>query len=199
MSANSLDALLERLSSGDAAAAEQAFLEYEPYLRKVVRRLLPSRLRSKFDSQDVVQSTWADLVRDFGSSRRRFNDRDHLLAFLVKATRNRFLDRVRQHHTALDRERPLVDEDGPNLPPAREPRPSEVVQADQVWERLLDLCPPEHHELLRLKRQGLRTVEIAARTGLHEDSIRRLLRGLARRLAFSDPDVAKDERFKDDE
>ena len=47
---------------------------------------------------------------------------------------------------------------------------------------MLDLCPPEHHEVLVLRREGLPLVEIAARTGLHEGSVRRILRRLAREL-----------------
>jgi len=187
MNEDALDILLQQLSSGEAAAAEQAFRAYEPYLRKVVRRLLPERLRPKFDSADVVQSVWADLIRDFAESGRRFANAEHLRAFLVKATRHRFIDRVRRHQTAADRERPLEEAEADHLPESREPRPSEVAQATELWERLLVLCPPEHRELLHLKRQGLATTEVAARTGLHEDSVRRILRDLARRLAFQEP------------
>ena len=43
---------------------------------------------------------------------------------------------------------------------------------------------PAHREILILKRQGLPLAEIAARTGLHEGSIRRILYDLARRLAI---------------
>jgi RNA polymerase sigma-70 factor (ECF subfamily) len=50
---------------------------------------------------------------------------------------------------------------------------------------MLALCPPAHHELLRLKRQGLGLAEIAARTGLHESSVRRILYNLASRYAES--------------
>jgi RNA polymerase sigma-70 factor (ECF subfamily) len=49
---------------------------------------------------------------------------------------------------------------------------------------MLALCPPEYHEILHLKRQGLLLDEIANRTGLHEGSVRRILRRLARQLAF---------------
>ena len=63
------------------------------------------------------------------------------------------------------------------------PRPSEVVQADELWDTLLKLCPPAHREILELKRQGLVHSEIAARVGLHEGSVRRILYELARRLA----------------
>jgi len=184
MSSKSLDLLLEKLCSGDAAAAEQVFLAYEPYLRKVVRRQLPPRLRAKLDSVDVVQSIWADVLQGFRSAGWRFADAAHLRAFLVKATQHRFIDRIRQHEKAAKLEKPLACTDPEQLPPAKQPRPSETVQADELWQRMLTLCPPAHHKVLELKRQGLTLVEIARRTGLHEGSVRRILRQLAREMAL---------------
>jgi hypothetical protein len=58
-----------------------------------------------------------------------------------------------------------------------------VVQAEDLWEQMLALCPPAHHELLRLKQRGLPVAEIAARSGLHESSVRRILYDLERRFA----------------
>jgi RNA polymerase sigma factor (sigma-70 family) len=187
MSAAPLHALLERLCRGDEQAAEEVFRTYEPYLRKVVRRQLPARLRAKFDSLDIVQSVWADVLDGFRGAGWRFEDADHLRAFLVKVTHHRFIDRYRQHRRALERERPLAEGEGEAGPG---PRPSELARADDLWDKLLALCPPEHHELLLLKRQGLGTPEIAARTGLHEDSVRRVLRQLARRLVLHPPSPA---------
>lgn len=184
MSDEPLQALLERLCHGDDQAAEQVFRTYEPYLRKVVRRQLPARLRAKFDSLDIVQSVWADVLDGFRRAGWRFEDADHLRAFLVKATRHRFIDRYRQHQRALERERPLAESENDAGPASPGPRPSEVARADDLWDKLLALCPPEHRDVLHLKRQGLAAPEIAARTGLHEDSVRRLLRQLARRLAL---------------
>src|SRR5262249_39596368 len=111
MSTHPLDELLERLCSGDAEAAEQVFRTYEPYLRMVVRRQLPARLRAKFDSVDVVQSVWADVLRGFRESGWRFNSADQLRAFLTRVTRNRFIDRVRQHQRVLDHEQPREADD----------------------------------------------------------------------------------------
>lgn len=198
MSADAPEVWLEKLCSGDAAAVEQAFRAYEPYLRMVVRRQLTPRLRAKFDSVDIVQSVWADVLRGFRQSHGHFTDPAQLRAFLVKATRNRFLNRVRRHKTALEREQPLAATPGGELPPARQPRPSELAQAKELWERLLALCPPAHRELLRLKQQGFPLAEVAARTGLHEGSVRRILYDLARRVAFREkqefsPDVARGE------
>jgi RNA polymerase sigma-70 factor (ECF subfamily) len=183
MSTDPLEGLLEKLSSGDPTAAEQAFLAYEPYLRMVVRRQLPAWLRPKFDSVDVVQSVWADLLDGFRTAGWRFADADHLRAFLTKATRHRFIDRLRQHERAREREQPLYESSASEGAQADDPRPSEVAQAEDLWQQMLALCPPAHHELLRLKREGLALDEIAARTGLHPSSVRRILYDLARRLA----------------
>jgi RNA polymerase sigma-70 factor (ECF subfamily) len=189
---DSLDHLLSSLCNGDRAAAETAFRQFEPFLRNVVRRNLAPGLRAKFDSEDIVQSVWGTLLTGFREAGWRFADVDHLRAFLVKATRNRFLDRVRQHGRVAGRERPLGDLASDQIPPAREPRPSQLAQEDELWQKVLELCPPEHQELLRLKREGLSLDDIAARTGLHKDSVRRVLRGLARRLAFRElPDVGE--------
>ena len=68
--------------------------------------------------------------------------------------------------------------------PSPQPRPSEMAQAGDLWRRIVSLCPPAHRPVLALKRQGYSLAEIAERTGLHPDSIRRILRTLARELAF---------------
>jgi RNA polymerase sigma-70 factor (ECF subfamily) len=183
MNADPLDTLLEQLTAGDADAAQQVFLAYEPYLRLVVRRMLPANLRSKFDSVDVVQSIWADLVHGFRESGWRFQDAAHLRAFLVKVTKNRFLNRVRRHRTASRQEQPLTESGLENHAPAEDPRPSEIAEASELWDRLLALCPPNHRELLQLKRDGYSLDEIATRTGLHPSSVRRILYDLARALA----------------
>ena len=182
MTADPLEALLNQLCSGDAAAAEQVFRTYEPYLRKVVRRHLPRSFRSKFDSMDIVQSIWADLLCGFRDAGWRFADKEHLRAFLVKATRHRLIDRCRRHATATEREQPL-QVGVQQLPPAPQPQPSEVAEANELWEHLLTLCPPAHRDLLRLRREGVPIADIAARSGLHEDSVRRILRDLARKMA----------------
>ena len=108
MSSAVLDNLLDRLNAGDEAAAEQVYLDYQPYLRMLVSRQLRPSLRAKFDTMDVVQSVWADLL--VGIRRRagwRFADRAHLQALLVRLARNRFLDRCRKHKHAVAREVPL--------------------------------------------------------------------------------------------
>src|SRR5262249_29314922 len=114
----------------------------------------------------------------------RFVDADHLRGFLFVAARNRMIDRTRQHQKAVQREERLGDGDRQQFLPAQQPRPSEGAQAGGLWEQILAHCPSEHRPILELKRDGYSLAEIAERTGLHRDSVRRILRTLARQLAF---------------
>jgi RNA polymerase sigma-70 factor (ECF subfamily) len=179
-----LDNLLARLCTGDKEAAEQVFIAFEPYLRTAIRRQLPVPLRAKLDSTDILHSVWADALRGFRDAGWRFVDADHLRGFLFVATRNRMIDRLRKHRTALAREQSLDGGNAEFVPEAREPRPSELAEAAEMWKRILSQCPDEHRPILELKRQGFSLGEIAEHTGLHPDSIRRILRTLARQLAF---------------
>ncbi len=155
MSAAHLDELLEHLNVGDEAAAEQVFRIYEPYLRMLVRRQLRPPLRAKFDSMDVVQSVWADVLEGVRDAGWHFADRGQLQAFLARLARNRFLDRCRKHNRALDREEPLTHGlagRGDRL--ATRPGPARSRSRTSSGTGCSRLCPPAHHELLRLKRAG---------------------------------------------
>jgi RNA polymerase sigma-70 factor (ECF subfamily) len=132
---------------------------------------------------DVVQSVWADVLGGIRQPGWHFANQVQLRAFLARLARNRFLDRCRKHRVALAREEPRNDASAAEAIASDGPRPSEVAQHNELWERMLALCPPAHHELLRLKRQGLDLAEIASRTGLHTSSVRRILYDLARRYA----------------
>ena len=129
-----LDHLLAQLCSGDMEAAERVFLAYEPYLRQAVRRHLSASLRAKFDSTDIVQSSWADVLRGFREAGWRFVDADHLRGFLFVATRNRLIDRIRQHQKAVDLEEPLGEGDHEQGRDAEEQWPDEPAE------------PASHHE-----------------------------------------------------
>src|SRR5438067_2383157 len=65
-------------------------------------------------------------------------------------------------------------------------QPGENAQADELLDRWLEHCSPSHRELLKLRAMGIPLAEIAARTGFHEGSIRRIFYDLARRLDVQD-------------
>src|SRR5438309_11044747 len=115
MNPDSLDTLLVKLSNGEEAAAERVFRDYEPLLRSLVRRRLTPALRAKFDSMDVVQSAWADVLGGYRERGWRFADRDHLRAFLARVTFNHFFNHCRRHGPAIEREEPLPAEESAAL------------------------------------------------------------------------------------
>jgi RNA polymerase sigma-70 factor (ECF subfamily) len=172
------------MRAGDLQAAEHVFVTYEPQLRLIVRRQLSRRLRAKFDSMDVVQSVWTRVLHDFRANGCHLASTDHLRNFLVQVTRNCLIDRLRHFRAALAREQPVPASERVSATTSRQPRPSEIAQGNELWENMLANCPPQYHDLLRLKRQGLTLDAIAAQTGLHEGSVRRIIRQLARTLAF---------------
>lgn len=182
-----LDELVRRLGGNEGnaandAAAEDLYAEIAPYLRLVVRRNLPRRLRAKFDSIDIVQSVWVDFIDGLRRGRWRFERAAQLRAFLLKSARNRLIDRVRQFRVATEHERPFSSAIAGR--PGQEARPSQHAQANDLWERMFALCPAEHHEVLRMKRAGASLAAIAERTSLHIDSVRRILRQIARQVSL---------------
>jgi RNA polymerase sigma-70 factor (ECF subfamily) len=177
-----LDELLDKLAEGDSQAIEQVFRAYEPYLRMVVRRQLPSALRAKFDSIDIVQSVWADVLDGLNDARWSFQDTAHLRAFLVRAARNRLIDRQRKQ-LAAGRHEQALSQTAIECVAASEARPSQTVVADDLWRQMVQMCPPQHREILALKRDGASLDEIAAQSGLHKSSVRRILYDIARKTA----------------
>ncbi len=181
MSTDSLDLMLEQLRAGDHEPLARLFTEYEPYLRKLARQLLTPGLRCELDSVDVVQSAWVHLMQGLPKGNWQFQNRDSLRGFLVRILRNRLIDharriqasRLREQHKAVARHEKQMGE----------PRPSEHAKAGELWTRMLNLCAPQHREILQLKQQGLSVDEIAAAVNLHPGSVRRILYKLARQLA----------------
>src|SRR5689334_12077928 len=104
MTAKPLDLLLDRLRNGDETVAAQIVSDYEPYLRLVVRRCLPDRLRAKFDSLDVVQSVWVHVLHALRGRTWKVADRARLQALLVTVARRRLVSRYRHHRVAVERE-----------------------------------------------------------------------------------------------
>ena len=186
MTSETGDKLLEQLLQGNIEVLGDLFTVYESYLRAIVRNQLSNQLQSKFDSVDVVQSVWVQLLQKLGRDGCRVADKNHLRALLVTIARRRLVSRTRQCWRHIHSNRPLDDEAWESIFDSQQEMPSEKAQADDLWTKMLDLTPPEHHRVLFLKREGLPLQEIAERTGLHEGSVRRILRRLSRELVLQE-------------
>jgi RNA polymerase sigma-70 factor (ECF subfamily) len=174
--------LLDRLGRGDPTVTRDLYLAYNSYLRVVVRKLLSPRLRAASDSSDVIQSVWVQVARALEADGWKVESELQLRALLVVIARRGVSKRYRST------ERAVADPDAgarlDELPLGNQSRPSETAVGNELWQRLLEKCPPEHRPLLELRREGVTLAEVAARTGLHEGSVRRIIRQLARELAI---------------
>jgi RNA polymerase sigma factor (sigma-70 family) len=182
MNDTTVEQILARLQTGDESALADLAQAFEPFLRGLVRRRMPKQVQGRFDSADVVQSAWASLVEGLCDARWEFPDAVRLRAFLTRVVLCRLVDRTRTALLQTNREEPLPNADRGLM--GTEPRPSEHARAEATWTSLLAICPPEHQQVVLLRRLGHTCSEIAEETGMHPGSVRRVLRQLACRIAY---------------
>jgi RNA polymerase sigma factor (sigma-70 family) len=179
---------MTRAKEGDEAAVRALLCQFEDEVRMVVRGKLPRTLRSQFDSMDFVQSVWHDVFAKKGSDLSRFENARHFLAFLSAAARNKVFEehrrRTQTHKYNLGREEPLYVRRGnrevPREVPGSDPTPSQDAQADDRLEQILEGRGEQERQVVDLRRHGLTYEEIAARLGMHESAVRRIVESIRR-------------------
>jgi RNA polymerase sigma factor (sigma-70 family) len=178
---------LARIRDGDEDAARELLLRYEAKVRLVVRRQLPRLLRSRFDSQDFVQSIWGSFFRRIKSSATELDGIENLIGFLARAARNKVIDEYRRASSAkqdVRREESMWEGIEPRELVDGSDAPFEVAEASEAFGRLRELLPEGRRAVLDLKAEGLTTVEIAARLGMGERTVRRVIEDLRRRAGI---------------
>ena len=178
------DELIARARAGDQAAWEELFRTCYPKVIRVVRRKLDrSPMRSVYDSTDFVSDVMKSLAANI--NRLDFPSLGSLIAFLAQAAEQKVIDEYRRRHTLkrdITRERPLAAADGTDIKPmaliSPEPTASQVAQADEARERLLEGQDELERLVIVLRHQGYSNVEIAERTGWNIRKVQRFLKDL---------------------
>ncbi|MFM1801340.1 MAG: hypothetical protein RJA81_692 [Planctomycetota bacterium] len=198
----SLPSLLERLKQGDESAAGTILELYEAQVRLVVRRCLPRVLRSRFDSQDIMQSVWRSFFQrlrgqevedDHGLSEPPsgdpslvFGDSSQLFAFLSRMARNKVIDQYRRETAQkadIHRERTIHSEAGTEMDPADvSVTPEQIVEAADELSHWRSMVPQNRQVLIDLKAGGMTSKEIGDRLGISERTVQRVLEDLRVRL-----------------
>lgn len=185
---------LGRIREGDQEAARDLLLRYEQEVRLVVRRQLPRLLRSRFDSLDFLQSVWGSFFRRVRDGGAEFEDSRHLVAFLVRAAKNKVIDEYRKAASQkqnMHREEPLwTDRDRPRELESGDDTASQIAEAHEVLGQLRALVPAERGKMLELKAQGLSSREIGERLGVSERTVQRVFEELRRRAEEAEIDLA---------
>ena len=148
-------------------------------------------MRPQYDSLDFLQDVWASFF--VAPDKYDFDDPQSLINYLSGLAYRKVTDeyrrRFRNQKHDLRREQPLETAGAkpgePLDPPVRDPTPSQVAIANERWERLVDGQPNCYRLVLDMLRLGYTHEEIAARTGLHQKVIQRLLQRMAQRRDFT--------------
>jgi RNA polymerase sigma factor (sigma-70 family) len=182
-------ALMERVRAGCPQAAQEVFNLYSDAVRQIVRRHLGPRLRTHADSQDFLQMVWTSFFKD-AADRYNFPDPDSLVNFLSRLARNEmstaFRDNFARDKRNRDRTHSLEElpEQQPEELAVRQPTPSQLVIAEEQWERLLEGLPPNARRILEMLRQGYSHTEIATELNCSRMLIHRLIQKLHKRMGL---------------
>ncbi len=186
---NDFAELIERVRLQSEGAARELVERYGDHILRVIRWRMHRRLRSKFDSQDFVQSVWASF---FGMPLRtyHFGEPEELAQFLAGLASNKVVEAVRKRlwsaKCTVDREEVSLN-DSQRAPALRErlvapgSRAEEIAIAKEEWRKVTESRPNHHQEILNSAASGKSLRELAAEIGVNERTIRRVLRHAAAR------------------
>lgn len=185
--------LIARVKDGDEDAIRLLIDRYGPEVQIMVRRRLPSRLRSRFDTVDFTQDVWSSVIADCRDREQTFDEPKHLLGFLAGVVHNKVTEKYRRltctRKYDIGREEPLYVRKGDREVPvdvaASDPTPSEEAQASDRLDQLVAGRSPMEIRIVQLRREGLTFEEIAARLELHERAVRRVIESLRARWEAS--------------
>lgn len=182
--------LIARVKEGDEGAIGRLVERFGPEVRTMVRRRLPARLRTQFDTVDFTQVVWQSVLADCRERPEPFEDQRRLLAFLAGVVHNKvaqeYRRRTRTRKYDIGREERLYvrrgDRDVPRDLPADDPTPSEAVQAADRLDQLVAGRSPTEVRIVELRREGLTIDEVAAQLDMHEKAVRRVIASLRSRV-----------------
>lgn len=189
------EALIQRLRTGEADAAEEIVRLYENEIRLEVRlrlRMRDVRLRRVFDSVDIVQSVLGSFFVRVALGQYELEDPAHLRGLLIEMARRKLAEAARAQHRA---KRDVRRIEGAAEVEAREtphqgPDPQRVVLARDLLQQVQARLSEEERTLCHLRSQGHGWSDIAGTLGGTSDARRkqhvRALNRVARELGLAD-------------
>lgn len=190
MSANdSVATLMDRLRTGEDAAAREVFVRFAARLAGLARRHLDGRLAVKVDPEDVVQSAYKSFFLRQREGDLDVGSWDGLWGVLTVITLRKCADRAayyRAEKRDVARETRANTESTPavyDLALDREPNPEEAAALAETVEALFrSIEDADERAILELSLQGHTATEISEQLGRAERSVRRLRERVRKRL-----------------
>lgn len=150
--------LVNRAKAGDASALDRLILRYLPRLRRWARRRLPSWARDLAETEDLVQETIFNAVRNLPTFEMR--EERSLRSYMKRAVNNRVRDEVKRA-VRQPRLQSITD-----ASPSRSPSPVDhaIAREDLLRCRAaLARLRPSDRRLILTRLSGSHTFRVLAR------------------------------------
>jgi hypothetical protein len=161
---------VEILQSGDAEAVDRLLSDFDPFLRRAIRRrLFDGRARRIADTGDILQSLLKDFLAREQTEEAAMSARK-LRAYLAAAAQYKISKKIRKER------RRTADLEAVSEPASPEPMPCKEVEDRDFLETMRSRLDDNNRRLFDLSRQGRTWRQIADEIGGHPDSLRIQLR-----------------------
>ncbi|MFH2000001.1 MAG: sigma-70 family RNA polymerase sigma factor [Planctomycetota bacterium] len=177
------ETLVDLAIQGDQMAMSALYTLYESRMKVEVKKRAGHQLRGQFDSSDLIQSVWGDVLDEMDQFEYRGPESffNWLVIRLVRKiqTKARYLSREKRNPQKVKRlKTDLVITSKPIVLPAPVPTPSQVAISRERMEKfshILSHFPETHRKILIYRlRDELDYDEIARRIGKSYDATRML-------------------------
>ena len=183
----SLEEIWEALRTGDEGAWSEFHRRYRSWMQHSIRQRLGRNSRRRFDTEDVLQSSFLGALK--GAESFELRDEKALLAWLRTIITHTYFDMRRQEATrsARPKEEPTESLDGSPLRIDERPsRPSEIFSRIENQERVMSALgrlDDEDHRIITLRDlEGLPWPEVCKAMGCSEPTARKRHREAFQRL-----------------
>ena len=186
---SSFNALMNRLRTGDDAAAAEVFRRFTDQLIHLARRQLDSGTLGKTDPEDVVQSVYRSFFTRYQAGQFDIETWNELWGLLTTITLRKCVNRVEYFQARCRDVRREVD-----CPAAaegsgvswealdREPMPFEAAVLAETVEQVLQGTAAVERPIVQLSLQGYTALEISSHLHRSERTIRRVRERLKKHL-----------------
>ncbi len=177
--------LIQGLRTGDRLIVQEFCEQYGGLLERLAERHLSEGLRRRVGAEDVVQSAYRTFLRRAQAGEFQLADSEGLWRLLCAITLAKVRELARYHgrqKRGFEQEVPLGKSEEPFGLVAPGPSPAEAAEFADQFQQLMASLDEEERRFVDLKLQQCTNLEVAARLGCSERTVRRILKRVQSRL-----------------